>query len=146
MSELIDEILATDREHRLGVHLLASSDRESLRERIAARYSPQSAPMWEAVQDCTSAQSSEGWQWIHEFVGSRSCVLLFDVGEEVEMLHVPSGIMLHRLLQNTFGFEFYVSDSDATYLIGFNHHDMLVCCGAAQEWIKKRSPVVRVVE
>lgn len=139
MSELINEILAADREHSLGVHLLASSDRDAVRRRVASCYGARPARMWEAIQDCTSVQSREAWQWIHEFVGARSCILLFDLDEEVEMLQVPSGMTLHRLLQNTFGFEFYVSDSEATYLIAFNHHDMLVCCGTAQEWIRTRT-------
>jgi hypothetical protein len=137
--EIVEEILAAEREHSLGVQLLPAADRDRLRERISSRYGGRSYRLWETLHDCASVQDSEGWKWIREFVGSRSCVLLFDLDEEVEMFHVPSGSSLDELLQNTFGFEFYVTDMDGAYLICFNHHDFLVCCGSAREWLEGRS-------
>lgn len=86
----------------------------------------------------SSVHDSERWKWISEFVGSRSCVLLFNRSGEAEMFRVPSGESLHQLLFNTFGFEFYVADVDGSYLICFNHHDVRVCCGSAREWLEQR--------
>jgi hypothetical protein len=54
------------------------------------------------------------------------------------MFQVPSGSSLDQLLSNTFGFEFYVTDLNADYLICFNHHDVLVGCGNAQQWLHAR--------
>ena len=54
------------------------------------------------------------------------------------MFHVPSGSSLGELLCNTFGFVFYVTDADATYLVCFNDHDFLVCCGSAWAWLEER--------
>jgi hypothetical protein len=65
-------------------------------------------------------------------------VLLFDLSNEAEMFQVPSGTALHDLLYNTFGFVFYVTDSEATYLICFNDHDFLIGCGSARRWIEER--------
>ena len=65
-------------------------------------------------------------------------MLLFDLDEEDEMLHVPSGASLDQLLHRTSGFEFYVTDLEGTYLICFNHHDFLVCCGSAKAWLEQR--------
>jgi hypothetical protein len=92
--------------------------------------------MWENLLDSASVQNPDGWQWISDFVGSRRCVLLFDAAEEVEMLDVPSGEALENLLANSYHFEFYVTDGDASYLICFNHHDMLICCGSARAWLE----------
>ncbi len=96
--------------------------------------------MWEDLSDCASVQDADGWQWISRFVGPRACVLLFDVAEEVEMFDVPSGEALESLLANTFHFEFYVTDVDASYLICFNHHDMLIGCGSARAWVEGLHP------
>ena len=138
MSELIEEILAAEREHSLGIRLLPAADRDRLRERVFSRYGRRSYRVWETLHDCASVQDSEAWQWIVDFIGARSCVLLFDLAEEVEMFHVPSGSALDQLLQDTFGFEFYVTDLEGSYLICFNHHDFLVCCGSARAWLEQR--------
>lgn len=93
--------------------------------------------MWDGMPHCSSVQDSDAWQWIERFVGPMPCVLLFDVSEEAEMFHVPSGEALTSVLANSFGFEFYVTDMAADYLICFNHHDVLVCCGSARAWAEE---------
>ena len=138
MSHLTDEIFAAEREHSLGVQLLEAADRDMVRGRIVSRYGGRADWIWETVDGCASVHDTEGWKWIGEFVGSRSCVLLFNKSEEVGMFHVPSGASLHQLLSNTFAFEFYVTDVDGSYLICFNHHDVLLCCGGAREWLEQR--------
>jgi hypothetical protein len=137
MTFLLDEILAAEREHSLGVQMLPAADRDQLRERIFSWYG-RSDRIWERVDGCASVQDSRGWEWIHEFVGARSCVLLFDLSNEAEMFQVPSGPALHELLANTFGFVFYVTDTEVTYLICFNDHGFLIGCGSAREWIERR--------
>jgi hypothetical protein len=94
--------------------------------------------MWETLSDCATIQDREGWQWIGQFVGTRACILLFDATDEVEMFRLPDGSALDGLLQSSVGFEFYVTDLDATYLACFNHHDVLVCCGSARAWLAAR--------
>jgi hypothetical protein len=137
MSELVAEISAVEREHSLGVRILSGADRNLVRERVRSRFPSRGPWMWETVSDCASVQSPDGWRWISRFVGSQACILLFDVDEEVEMFHIPSGGALESLLTNTYGFEFYVTDVDANYLICFNHHDMLICCGSARVWLEE---------
>jgi len=137
MSHIAAEILDAEREHCLGVQLLSAAERDRLRERIVAQYG-RSNRLWEPVDGGASVQDTDGWRGIGELVGARSCVLLFDAGEEAEMFHVPSGQALHDLLANTFGFEFYVADTEAGYLVCFNHHDVLVGWGSAADWIEER--------
>lgn len=138
MSLLVEEIRAADREHSLGVRSLAAADRDRIHERVVSRYGGKSGLSWESLRDYASVQDGEGWRWIREFVGSRSCILLFNRSDEAEMFHVPSGAALDQLLANTFGFEFYVTDTEGTYLICFNHHDFLICSGSAQGWLEER--------
>lgn len=37
-----------------------------------------------------------------------------------------------------FNVEFYVTNKNNEYLLCFNHHDVLIACGDATEWIKNR--------
>lgn len=138
MYRIRDEIIAVDGEHSLGIRSLPEATRDQLRESVCARYGCTGMRLWETPLDCVYVQNSDAWEWITDFVAERDCVLLFDFFEEVEMFHVPSGLALDTVLANSYHFEFYVTDMDATYLIGFNHHDFLVCCGTAKAWLKRR--------
>lgn len=138
MSKLAAEISAVEREHGLGLRVLTVADRDQLRERVRSTYGGDGTWMWAGLSDCASVQTSDGWEWISRFVGSLPCVLLFDVTEEAEMFHVPSGEALETLLANTEGWEFYVTDLETSYLICFNHHDMLICCGRARAWLEEQ--------
>ena len=40
------------------------------------------------------------------------------------------------MLEETYGYEFYVTDEECTYLICFNHHDILYTCGRAIKWLE----------
>jgi hypothetical protein len=93
--------------------------------------------MWDGgLSDSASVQNPDGWQWISDFVGARRCILMFDASAEIEIVEVPSGEALENLLANSYHFELYVTDVDASYLICFNHHDMLICCGSARAWLE----------
>ena len=51
------------------------------------------------------------------------------------MFKIKNGNDLYYLLSETSGFEFYITDFNYSYLICFNHHDILYGCGRAKEWI-----------
>ncbi len=138
MGYIVDEILEAEREYAFGVRFLDPAARDQLRELVFARFGGRSDRLWATVNDCASVQNREAWQWIRDFVGASSCVLFFDISDEVEMFHVPSGSSLDELLGNTFGFVFYVTDTNATYLLSFNDHDFLICCGSARKWLEQR--------
>ena len=42
------------------------------------------------------------------------------------------------ILGETSLFEFYVTDKNASYLLAFNHHDYLIACGEAKNWLKTK--------
>jgi hypothetical protein len=39
------------------------------------------------------------------------------------------------VLAESTGFEFYLTDIDATFLLCFNHHDFLIAAGDARPWL-----------
>ena len=135
---IVEEILGAEREHSLGIRVLGAPAGDQLRALVFSRYGGSSSRLWAVLSGSTSVQDAEAWRWIGDFVGPRSCVLFLDLPDGAEMFHVPSGASLHELLAETYGFVFYVTDADASYLVAFNDHDFLVCCGAAREWLEGR--------
>lgn len=141
MTTIASEIRVVDREHSLGIQPVAAGASDRIREHVLARYvraGLTGARIWESSEEAASVHNRDAWGWVSEFVDSRSCVLLFDAVEEEEMFDVPSGRALERLLANSHGFEFYVTDREVSYLICFNHHDVLICWGSAKDWLENR--------
>ncbi len=53
------------------------------------------------------------------------------------MFIISSGDDLNYILSETCGYEFYITNFICSYLICYNHHDVLIGCGQAEKWIEK---------
>lgn len=91
--------------------------------------------MWEKLKVYESLRDSNGWKYIKEFISNNSCIIFFNQDEEKKMFRIENGADLYYILSETSGFEFYITDLECTYLICFNHHDILFGCGKAMRWI-----------
>ena len=65
----------------------------------------------------------------------RCCVLFLNPADGEEMFELETGDVLLELLGETSGFEFYVTDHEASFLFCFTHHDVLVAAGNAAPWL-----------
>ena len=43
---------------------------------------------------------------------------------------------LERVLDETSAFELYLTDPQSSYVVAFNHHDMLIGTGDATAWVR----------
>ncbi len=93
--------------------------------------------LWERLNEYESLQDSKGWSYIQYYIDDNSCILFFNQDEDDKMFRVSNGTDLQFILSETYGFEFYVTDINCSFLLCFNHHDILYACGNAIEWIKK---------
>ena len=91
--------------------------------------------LWDRLNCFASLADAEGWGYIKEFVSDNNCIMFFNEFDEKSMFNINNGNDLFSLLSGTSGFEFYITDDNCTYLIGFNHHDVLYGCGKAIKWI-----------
>lgn len=91
--------------------------------------------LWESFNDFDYYQSDIAWHLIKNFVGEKECIMFFNQNEETEMFVLKSGKDLDCLLSETYGFEFYITDAKANYVICLNHHNILYGCGTAKPWI-----------
>ena len=80
-----------------------------------------------------AVRNPDGWKLIPSFVSSSPC-LLFE-NEAHEIWSISNGDDLLRILAEASGFEFYVTDNKANFLLCHNHHDFVVGWGSAQKWV-----------
>lgn len=92
---------------------------------------------WEKFYEYESIYDNKSWSYIKDFVLDKECILFFNQDEESKMFLIQNGYDLNYILSETYGFEFYVTDRICSFLICFNHHDILYGCGEAYRWIKE---------
>ena len=64
-------------------------------------------------------------------------ILLFNEADDKNAFWIANGEELQKILEDSFGFEFYIIDCEQSYLICFNHHDILYGLGEAKEWVEQ---------
>lgn len=91
--------------------------------------------LWEKFIHYESLNDDMAWGYIKEFVKDNECIMFFNQEEEKEMFLIQSGEDLNYVLSETYGFEFYITNKQCSYLLCFNHHNILYGCGIAEKWI-----------
>ena len=118
---------------RLGIKAkeLDCAARRAIVERIRDRLGVDLATRWpwDRAGAPAGSYAPDGWARIADYVGGRACVMLPEDGETG--WGFASGGELREVLAELPGFEFYVCDEEASYLLCHNHHDYLIGWGAA---------------
>lgn len=92
--------------------------------------------LWDQLKEAAVKEDCDGWQKICDFVGNSKCLMFFDDIEDKSVLVINNGKSLYKLLDEMFGFEFYITNFETNYLLCFNHHDCLLGCGTAKKWVE----------
>lgn len=90
-----------------------------------------------AVETSTSGRNRRAGVWIDDYVAGRKAFLLFFDRKNIA-LRIPEGTALSPILLETHLFEIYLTDSEASYILVFNDHDVLIAAGDAREWLIAR--------
>ncbi len=108
-----------------------------IRDRILSRYSSQirRGALWEHLADAVSVQDADAWKWIAEYDGNCPGVLFFNPEDEPAMFEFMHRRDVTAVLAECTGFEFYLTDNEATFLVCFNHHDFMIAAGDARAWL-----------
>ncbi len=140
MSKLTVEVLDAARHVGCKATELARSKREKLVKKLREKYTDgiNHPYFWEGLIDRASIQNKEAWQWIGEFVKQEQVIMLFIDRPGEPGVVFENGDCVVRTLWECTGFEFYLTDSQATYLLCYNHHDFLIATSLAANWIKER--------
>lgn len=98
--------------------------------------------LWEKLIHYETLNDNMAWSYIKDFVQDNECIMFFNQEEEKEMFLIQSGDDLNYVLSETYGFEFYITNKQCSYLLCFSHHNILYGCGIAEEWIHKLSSAI----
>lgn len=91
--------------------------------------------LWEDIRKFKSISDANGWSYIRDFVKENESIMFFNLKDDRKAFYIENGEQLNIILGETSGYEFYLTNELVEYLICFTHHDSLVGCGTASEWI-----------
>ena len=91
--------------------------------------------LWERLLNTESYVDADGWKIMGTLIGNKKCILFLD--EERFCLKISNGILLQKILEETYNFVFYITDQRLSYLLCHNDHDFVIACGDARNWIAK---------
>ena len=124
--------------YHLKSHILSGQYTDDFRERIVKRYCDTNMTfIWEQFKECSHYQNSDAWSKSGDYVKENNCIMFFNKCDDEHAFLIANGVELQTILGESFGFEFYITDRDQSYVICFNHHDVLYGCGAAREWVEE---------
>lgn len=94
--------------------------------------------LWDNLTDYVYVNNSVAWSWINEYIGNTEVIMFFNESDEKKSFLFKNGDDLVAILGETYGFEFYVTNKEKSYLLVFNHHDILMACGNAKNWLNTK--------
>ena len=144
MGRVANEIIRAAAHLGFEVERLTPLEVKQLWSTVESKYgypSAQSFPWDSFHHERASVRDEQAWRKVGKYVGDRECVLLTCPNDEYTGFRLQSGSQLHRILEETFGFEFFLSDHETTFVLCCNHHDYLIASGEARAWLLATSPV-----
>ena len=133
------EIEKVAKTNKISIEVLTLEQAQKVKNSIFQKYSNKKkcAFLWESFVDFSIVNDKDGWALIADFVEAKPCLMFFDDEEDKSVIEIKGGNDLHKLLSEMYGFEFYITNFMTEYLICFNHHDCLMGCGAAKNWVNE---------
>nr|WP_243237449.1 hypothetical protein [Heliobacterium chlorum] len=74
-------------------------------------------PLWENLKESFGVTNKDAWRLIRDFIGEAVSVMFFNQSDEKIGFVFRNGNDVVCLLSETYGFEFYLTNRDAEYLI-----------------------------
>jgi len=93
-------------------------------------------PMWDNLQDWIGVDYRFSWEWFSDLLKSREVILFFEPDDDWRMFTFKDGSIIPQILNNCYGFVFYVTDIRCSFLLSYNDHDNLLACGLAKNWLR----------
>lgn len=139
MWNIKEQVISVANSLKVIVQSIAVSETESIISKVIEKYCGIgiTAPLWENLQNEVAVNNKDAWQWIGDFIGDTETIMFFNPSDERGAFTFKKGRDVVSVLCETYGFEFYLTNKNLDYLICFNHHDVLIGCGNAADWVSK---------
>lgn len=140
--KICEDLLKTAQENGLQLTLLPKEQSIKIKNNVKNKYLKidNGSFIWENLRKSVVVSDTNGWVKLANYVKQNSCIMFFD--ENDEAISIKNGDELYTLIYEMYGFEFYITNNMTDYLLCFNHHDCIIGCGEASEWLenlKKRN-------
>lgn len=138
MNYITKKINKIIKDYHLKSYSLSKNEMDYLYTHIIKHYCIKDTPfIWESFKDYTYYQNSNAWALIYDYIKDNECIIFFNKSDDRNGFLISNGAELQKILEESFGFEFYITDRNLSYLICFNHHDILYGLGKAKDWVKE---------
>ncbi len=138
MNYITKEINKIIKDYHLKSSLLPAEKMNYLYSNIIKHYCIKNTSfIWESFKDYAYYQNSNAWSLIKDYVKENKCIMFFNKSDDKNGFLILNGAELQKIIEESFGFEFYITDENLSYLICFNHHDILYGLGKAKDWVKE---------
>lgn len=138
MNYITKEINKIIKDFHLKSSLLPAEKMNYLYSNIIKHYCIKNTSfIWESFKDYAYYQNSNAWSLIKDYVKENKCIMFFNKSDDRNGFLISNGFELQKIIEESFGFEFYITDENRSYLICFNHHDILYGLGKAKDWVKE---------
>ena len=133
-----DQIVEASKAMKISYGELSVEETASLCRSVTRKYANNSKHqgfLWESFVNRVSVNNKNAWRWIKDFIDSEA-IMFFNLDDEKHSFRFLNGSDIVKVLEETFAFEFYITNDCTDYVICFNHHDYLICCGKAETWLR----------
>lgn len=139
MGYILDEVTRAASATGTPMALLPTNEANIVRNLIIERFTNgRTGFLWEYFPDQVSIGTPNGWRWIDDFVQGAKAIMFFLDWQEPAIVQFEQGSRIVPVLEEVFGFEFYITSPEVDYVICHNHHDVLIATGAARNWLLER--------
>ncbi|HTN89773.1 MAG TPA: hypothetical protein VL242_39130 [Sorangium sp.] len=139
-SYIRDEILRSAHVTGASLEIVDEAEAAALREELCARYCEDRRLGFgrNNLKDYAAVYDSESFLWAAEFLGDSAGYMLYDSSHPKDryVFRVPDGPALHAVLEECFGFQFYVADQELSFVLCSTDDDCLMGCGRARPWVE----------
>lgn len=78
----------------------------------------------------------DSWRWIRDFLKDDSIILFFNKDMTEHFYEIENGSEFVEFYDECGVIEFYITNWDTDYLLGYNHSQCLFAMGTAVEWLE----------
>lgn len=143
MNYIKNEIIRASRALNVVATELSEFESKLIIDQIVNKYAQEKTKfLWESFIDELGIYDKNAWQWIRKIIGNNEAIMFFNPEDEMSAFKFLNGNDIEKILGETFGFEFYLTNTTIDYVVCFNHHDVLIACGKAKEWIEKNKNIL----
>lgn len=139
MWNINEEIKSAINALQIRVDEIKISKAEEIVKNVTLKYAKRKygAYLWEKLGEFAHINHKDSWQWASDLIGETEAIMFFNPSDEKSAFLFYNGKDVVSVLNETYGFEFYLTDTRMEYLVCFNHHDQFIACGSAKEWLQK---------